>query len=462
MPELPEVETVRSILETKVLDKRISSIISLDERMAKNSKYPLSVLEGEKIKAIKRRGKYLLFYLENHILLSHLRMEGKYYLFHKDEENTLHTRIIFNFDDDTKLLYDDSRRFGIMEVYKIEEEKNISSLLKLGKEPFDIEDEELFLLIHQSSLEIKSLLLDQSIIAGIGNIYADEILFASKISPFKKGKDISLDEIQQIIINARLILNKAIKKGGSTIRSYHPSKGIDGLFQEELQVYGKKNKPCPICQKPIRTHFLHGRSVTYCPSCQHVSLVIALYGKIASGKSSVLEHLENKGYKIFSADKEVDLLYKKDKALLAFCLHLFGETILTSFNTINKNVIKQIIIQDEDKKVALENYIHPRIEQKLIHFIKENRNEDKVIVEIPLLFEAKLDHYVDEIIALDIPLDKQIANLRKRKSKNVSSDLRLNANNQSAKNKKHFSILISNDSSLEDLYKRVDDFLTSL
>lgn len=462
MPELPEVETIKRILENNLIGKTILNIEVLDPRITRFSKYDLNVLNKEKITSLKRRGKYLLFYFENYIMLSHLRMEGKYYLFKKDEENSSHTRIIFNFTDDSKLLYDDSRRFGIIEVYKKEEENNIPHLLKLGKEPFEIKKEELYSLIHNSSLEIKSLLLDQSIISGIGNIYADEILFVSKISPFKKGKDISLNEANSIIQNAIQILNKAIEKGGSTIKSYHPSRGIDGLFQEELLAYGRKNCPCVNCHSLLKSHFLHGRSTTYCPTCQNVARVIAIYGRIASGKSSVLSHLTKCGYKVFSADENVNLLYKNDKKFLAFCLKLFGEQILNQYNTIDKNVIKQIVIQDDKKKRELENYIHPLIEKKLDAFIKNNRNEKFVFIEIPLLFEAKLEDYADEIIALDIPTYKQIENLKKRKSKNISHDLSLNASSKFEKNLNKCSIVIQNDSSLENLYQKVDDYLKTL
>lgn len=462
MPELPEVETVRRILNTCVQNKRIQDVLIYDDHMAKDSKYPLSVLKGEKIHIVDRKGKYLIFRLDHYLLISHLRMEGKYYYHEKKVEKTPHTRIIFCFDDDTYLYYDDSRRFGTMDIYLIEEENHIPALSSLGKEPFELTKEELYNDLKSHHLEIKSILLCQNIIAGIGNIYADEILFESKISPFKMCDTLTLNEVDVILENAKRILLKAIDLGGSTIRSYHPSEGIDGLFQEELKAYGKENKPCIHCNTLMRCHMLHGRSVTYCPTCQNVAKVVAIYGKIASGKSTVLNYLSSLGYKTFSADKEVNDLYKKDFHLKAFCIHLFGEACLTRFGTINKNVIKKLIVNDENKKIELENYIHPLVKKRLISFIKNNIYEKVIFIEIPLLFEAKWDDLADEILGIDIPLDLQITHLKKRKSKNISRDLALNSSLKFNKNLAKCNDIIVNDGSLDELYQKVDTYLNMI
>ena len=149
-------------------------------------------------------------------------------------------------------------------------ELNKSKLKDLGYEPWDKNLDSSYLLskYKNKSLPIKSILLDQSIIVGIGNIYADEILFLSKINPHKKGKDISKKECNLIIDNTQKVLDKAIKEGGTTIRSYTSEEGVTGLFQNSLNVHQKENEPCPICKTEIKKDKIGGRSSYYCPKCQ--------------------------------------------------------------------------------------------------------------------------------------------------------------------------------------------------
>ena len=142
------------------------------------------------------------------------------------------------------------------------------TLAKLGKEPFNITKEELYDKIKKSNKPIKELILDQTNMAGLGNIYADEVLFLSKLNPLKKGKDITIEECKVVIDNSIIVLNKAIKAGGSTIRSYHSGNNVDGRFQNELNVYGKKGEKCMLCSTPIEKIFVGGRGTHYCPKCQ--------------------------------------------------------------------------------------------------------------------------------------------------------------------------------------------------
>lgn len=273
MPELPEVETVRQVLKGWTINRTIVKTDIFYNNVLENIGYEEfnSKIVNQKIYDIKRIGKYLLFVLDDYILLSHLRMEGKYYLINgeiNDEKMNKHKIISFALDDGNTLLYHDVRKFGKMKLLDKNKYMSDSSLNKLGKEPFVMSKEELYELINKSNKHIKELILDQSIIAGLGNIYADEVLFLSKINPLRRGKNISIDECEKIVNNSVIVLNKAIELGGSTIRSYHSGNHVDGLFQNKLNVYGKKGEKCPNCGSAIEKTIVGGRGTHYCPMCQ--------------------------------------------------------------------------------------------------------------------------------------------------------------------------------------------------
>ncbi len=457
MPELPEVETVRKYLSIGIKGKKIEKVNIIDKRITSLSKLDLKLLNGQKIIDIDRKGKYLIFIFEDYIMLSHLRMEGKYYLYHENEENSKYARVIFNLNENLKLIYDDVRRFGKMQLFKKENFDIHIALPNLGNEPFDYDKETFFKIIHKQKKEIKTLLLDQSIIAGIGNIYADEILFKAKISPFKCGFELSKQDTDNILFYAIETLNEAILLGGSTIRSYHPSRDINGRFQQQLLAYGREKKPCLICNHKMIKRFLHGRSLTYCPNCQHVGKVVAIYGKIASGKSSILKMFQNDNYPCFSSDDEVDKLYKNDINFTLKCVNLFHEECLNSNNKVSKEYVKQVIIQDSQKKKELEGIIHPIIQKKAIDFIKKNIDKELIILEIPLLFEAKMESIADYIVGVDVSDYMQIQNLKTRNSISITNDLILNKNNSFNKNIAKCDFVIENNSTLEDLKKKYEE-----
>lgn len=272
MPELPEVETVRKALKNKVLNKKIKNINIIYPKVFA---YPsIKIIEknikNETIIDIERYGKWLIFVLNNYYLLSHLRMEGKYLYRSLDDSYTKHELVSFILDD-MELRYQDVRKFGRFYLLKKDElYKDISPLVKLGKDPWDktLDVKYLKEKYRNKSLEIKSCLLDQTIIVGIGNIYADEILFLSKINPHKSSKSLSNKELKSIIDNTRIVLEKAIKEGGTTIRSYTSEEGVSGKFQNSLYVHSRENEKCKICNSSIVREKIHGRSTYYCKNCQ--------------------------------------------------------------------------------------------------------------------------------------------------------------------------------------------------
>ena len=270
MPELPEVETVKRVLENKYLNKTIKDVKIFYPKIIENITPEdfINNLIGQTIKSFDRYGKYLIIKLDKGSLLIHLRMEGKFKfsmdLFDK------HSHIIFYFTDGDVLIYHDVRKFGKMFYFKdgVDIFKE-DPLNRLGLEPKDITDiDYLVKKFSKTKKEIKVALLDQSIICGIGNIYADEILYECMICPTTPACNLNKEQLQKIVNAATKILNEAIKYGGTTIKSFQSSHGVDGLFQIKLQAYGKENLPCSRCNTPMVKIKIDGRGTCFCPNCQ--------------------------------------------------------------------------------------------------------------------------------------------------------------------------------------------------
>ena len=276
MPELPEVETVKESLKLRLSNKKIiRARVLWDNIIAYPSKDEfIKEIANQTINDVKRRGKFLMFDLDDYFLLSHLRMEGKYFFKKIGDSIDKHEHVIFELDDNTELRYRDTRKFGKMYLIKKEDIDKIGPLVELGLEPWDNKLTSKYLLdkFKNKRLPIKTVLLDQSIIVGIGNIYADEILFLCKINPLKKCNLITEEEANNIIKYTRSVLEEAIKMGGTTIRTYSSVDGVHGLFQKELLVHGKDKGTCPECNTKIEKIRVGGRGTYYCPNCQKTYL----------------------------------------------------------------------------------------------------------------------------------------------------------------------------------------------
>jgi len=227
-------------------------------------------LKKQKIIDITRRGKWLVFELNDYYLLSHLRMEGKYFLKKSSDIITKHEHVVFEFDDDSELRYQDTRKFGRMYLLDKDKLNELKIIKELGLEPWDkkLDSDYLKSKYSKKKLPIKTVVLDQSIITGIGNIYADEILFMSKLSPLKQSSLLTKEELDLIIINTRIVLEKAIKEGGTTIRSYTSEEGITGRFQNSLLVHCREGESCYVCGSKIKKIKVGGRGTYYCSICQ--------------------------------------------------------------------------------------------------------------------------------------------------------------------------------------------------
>ncbi len=271
MPEKPEVITVVKSLKQKILEDTIHSVdVYWDNIIASNLDDFKRNIKNQKIHDITTRGKWLVFHLDKDVLLIHLRMEGKFTFRKAGDILNKHEHVVFHLDDDVELRFHDVRKFGKMYLIDKNNYLNEVPLKNMGLEYNDknLTSDYLYEKLKTKTIPIKTSLLDQSIITGIGNIYDDEILFMSGINPKKNSNKITKKECQKIIDNTYIVLEKAIKAGGTTIKSFTSEEGVHGLFQHQLLVHGKKNDVCPNCNNPIEIIKINGRSTYFCSKCQ--------------------------------------------------------------------------------------------------------------------------------------------------------------------------------------------------
>ncbi|TBL75600.1 DNA-formamidopyrimidine glycosylase [Paenibacillus thalictri] len=273
MPELPEVETVRRTLNELVAGKTIERVRVFLPRIIQKpddtEQFSL-LLQDQTIQTVERRGKFLLFKLDDLALVSHLRMEGRYGLYGQDDPVEKHTHVIFYFTDSTELRYKDVRQFGTMHIFSKGQELLEPPLKKLGLEPLD--DSFTFKLFRDAigdrKTKIKPLLLNQEYVVGIGNIYVDESLFAAGIHPEREADSLSRSELEKLHEAIVRTLSEAVEAGGSSIKSYVNGQGEMGMFQQQLKAYGRQNEPCAVCGRPIIKTVVAGRGTHYCGHCQ--------------------------------------------------------------------------------------------------------------------------------------------------------------------------------------------------
>ena len=265
MPELPEVQTIINGLNQKVISKTISSIIEKRQGTLILGE-GIKICEFGKIESIERRGKYIIIKTSKDLkLIVHLRMTGKL-IFEKDLKNTSsHSRAEIIFSDKTKLIFDDVRTFGKIQI--VNDNEIINALQKLGVEPLADEFNAEYLInkLRNRKTPIKTALLDQSVIAGLGNIYVAEILFRAKIHPAILANKIKMMSLEKIVLETKSVLKEAIKHNGTTISDYRSVEDKTGEFQNFLKVYGKKICECGAMIQKIRQA---GRSTYFCKECQ--------------------------------------------------------------------------------------------------------------------------------------------------------------------------------------------------
>jgi formamidopyrimidine-DNA glycosylase len=269
MPELPEVETVVRTLEKLILYRKIEDIVVHTPSIVYFNNDFKNILLNQSIDSFSRRGKYIIIHLSESILVVHLRMEGRFFINSSLDRPNKHVHVSFKLDDHSVLHYQDTRKFGRMLITQDVD----STLAHIGVEFNDPSFTPKLLInaMKSSKRNIKAFLLSQEVIAGLGNIYADEVCFRSRIhpsTPVNKLSNTSIKLIHQEIIN---VLGEAIALGGSSIRTYTNAMGIDGLFQLKLQVHMRANEPCILCGQPIIKTVVANRGTYICTHCQKES-----------------------------------------------------------------------------------------------------------------------------------------------------------------------------------------------
>ncbi len=272
MPELPEVEIVKEGL------KRLGSLGSPIVRvhlLRSSLRTPLKKelktrLPGQSFLQIRRRAKYILFETENYTLLSHLGMTGSWRKDGPTFEPEKHDHVVIELENKLKLVFNDPRRFGVLELFAKNRLTTNRWLSHLGPEPLEEQftAEYLFERTRRRKGPIKNFIMDQRQVVGVGNIYASEALFSAGVKPTRQAGKLTRVEAEKLVASVQRILRKAIAAGGSTIRDYRNSEGKLGEFQAQFAVYDRSSKPCTVCGQAIRSRFLGGRNTFWCGKCQ--------------------------------------------------------------------------------------------------------------------------------------------------------------------------------------------------
>ena len=287
MPELPEIEIVKRSLFKKINKAKIVNVKIYNKNLRYKIAHTLpKQLINEKILKISRRSKYLIFHFKNKLLLAHLGMSGKFLIIRSKDKKMFktgfyydldilakHNHIHFILNNGLELIYNDVRRFGFFKLFENIKLKEITYLKKLGPEPFSV----LFCIkyvqkfIKNRKKNIKNLLMDQTFVSGLGNIYVNEALFLSKIHPLRQCSNLERKSIKNLIYNIRKVLKIAINQGGSSIRDFKNVYGKSGNFQQFFNVYGQENKNCSriSCKGKIKKISISNRSSFYCNVCQN-------------------------------------------------------------------------------------------------------------------------------------------------------------------------------------------------
>jgi formamidopyrimidine-DNA glycosylase len=451
MPELPEVETVVRTLRPILIGSTIDAITFKYSKMIHPSVSLFEKnLKGQTFKSIERIGKFIIFFFTNQVVVvTHLRMEGKFIeIKHPSDPLTRFAHLIFHLKDGRRLVYDDMRKFGTFTLSTSDKYLELPSLKNLGKEPLTpLDSLTIFNKMNRSQRPIKSILLDQTILLGLGNIYADEVLFAAKIHPLKKGKNLTLSETKSMLLHSEKILNAAIASGGSRIRTYRSGSMIDGEFTLNIKAYGRDGQPCHRCNHRLDKITVGGRGTHYCPRCQHhpdLPFVIGVTGTIATGKSTLLDVGSSLGFNTINADKIVHNIYQS-KPAITIITKLFQGVITNK--KIDRRQLLKAMIADSRGYQKLIHWLFPMVKSIIFNQLIKTKTK-VVVIEVPLLFQGHLDAYCDVIIGVEMDASMQKRRLQKRQGDLAEALWTLNERNHYQDFVSFVDIRLKNDDTL--------------
>ena len=273
MPELPEVEVIKRGLQKHLPGRTITGIVASNRKL----RLPLprkglnTCIRGARIQTVGRRAKFLMITMDNGaVLIVHLGMTGRLGIFPADAPRSKHDHVRLQLDNNMQLRFNDIRRFGFIQVVPPGGDPGTTILAGIGPEPLGKEftPEYLHRLAAGKNRPLKNFLMDSRVVAGIGNIYACEILFHAGLNPQKKISRLTRKEWERVVAGSRHVLQKAITCGGTTISDFVNASGKSGYFQLELQTYGRQGEFCKCCATPIAKKTMAGRSTFFCPKCQ--------------------------------------------------------------------------------------------------------------------------------------------------------------------------------------------------
>ena len=272
MPELPEVETTKNELSPHVIGRKFTAVTVYDAKAVHQPSIEefCQKLPGQKVISLERRGKYLIFHLSGgEALIIHLRMSGALLL--NTEQTDKYTRVVFQLDNGTQFAFTDRRRLGVLWLVKDKQ----SIVGKLGPEPLttEFDAEALARLLQRHQAPIKAMLLDQHTIAGIGNMYADEVLFAARIHPLRKANSLASEEVKALHDAIIDVLSSAIRSKGASVDTYRRPDGELGIAHVSFNVAHRRGERCPICGTPIQRIPIRSRGSYFCPECQKLSVL---------------------------------------------------------------------------------------------------------------------------------------------------------------------------------------------
>lgn len=463
MPELPEVETVRRGLTRLVGHAKITAVDVFYEKMVSPEADQFKkMLAGKTIERIDRRGKYLLFRFNDDLtMVSHLRMEGKYDVQPAGNPITKHTHVVFHLADDRDLRYTDTRKFGRMHLLKTgEETKLVSGLKKMGPEPTEATLTVAYMkqIFSKSKKAIKPFLLDQSNIAGLGNIYVDETLWLSRIHPEQPTNTIPEFQIRQLRDNIIAEIKRAIDGHGTTVHSFSTAYGEAGEFQNHLMVYGRKGEPCFRCDTPIEKTKVAQRGTHFCPECQvlrknpGVTMVLGLTGGIATGKSAVSDIFKGFNVPIIDADQVARKVVEPGTKGLKEIQSAFGWQMIQPDGTLDRHALGTLVFSQPEALAQLNGITGPLIKQAVARKLQgyRRRKVPLVVYDAPTLFEAHGASGMNEIMVVTLPPQVQLERLMARDHLNEKEALeRIHAQLPLEEKVKRADVVIDNSHSVD-------------